>query len=64
MDPATVAVLADAFRAAALEPEHLKFLDSMDMPLILLDGPAYRDSMAKTYEEERELLRRLNLLPA
>ncbi len=64
MDPATVAVLADTFRAAALEPEHLKFLESMDMPLILLDGPAYRDSMARTYEEERELLRRLNLLPA
>ena len=64
MDPAVVAVLADAFRAAAQEPEHLKFLDSMDQPLILLDGPAYRAEMAKTYEEERELLRRLNLLPA
>lgn len=64
MDPAVVAVLADAFRAAAQEPEHLKFLDSMDQPLILLDGPAYRAEMAKTYEEERALLRRLNLLPA
>ena len=28
------------------------------------DGPAYRDAMAETYEEERELLKRLNLLPA
>ena len=64
MDPTVVRVLADAFRAAAQEPEHLKFLDSMDQPLILLDGPAYRAEMAKTYEEERELLRRLNLLPA
>jgi tripartite-type tricarboxylate transporter receptor subunit TctC len=64
MDPAVVTVLADAFRAAAQEPEHLKFLDSMDQPLILLDGPAYRAEMAKTYEEERELLRRLKLLPA
>ena len=64
MDPATVAALADAFRAAALEPEHLKFLESMDMPLILLDGPAYKAEMAKTLEEEREVLRRLNLLPA
>jgi hypothetical protein len=36
----------------------------MDQPLLLLDGPSYRDAMAKTYEEERELLRRLNLLPA
>jgi tripartite-type tricarboxylate transporter receptor subunit TctC len=64
MDPAVVAVLADAFRAAAQEPEHLAFLDNMDQPLLLLDGPAYRDKMAKTLEEERELLRRLNLLPA
>jgi len=64
MDPAVVAVLADAFRAAAQEPEHLKFLENMDQPLILLDGPAYKSAMAKTYEEEKELLRRLNLLPA
>jgi tripartite-type tricarboxylate transporter receptor subunit TctC len=64
MDAATVKVLADAFRAAAQEPRHLEFLDNMDQPLLLLDGPAYRDAMAKTYEEERELLLRLNLLPA
>ncbi len=64
MDPALVKVIGDTFRAAAQEPEHLKFLDSMDQPLILLDGPAYRAEMLKTYEEERELLRRLNLLPA
>ena len=64
MDPAVVTVLAEAFRAAAQEPDHLKFLDNMDQPLILLDGPAYKAAMAKTYEEEKELLRRLNLLPA
>lgn len=64
MDPAVVKILADAFRAAAQEPKHLEFLDNMDQPLILLDGPAYRAEMAKTLEEERELLRRLNLLPA
>ncbi|TMJ27956.1 MAG: tripartite tricarboxylate transporter substrate binding protein, partial [Alphaproteobacteria bacterium] len=64
MDPAVVKILADAFRAAAQEPRHLEFLDNMDQPLILLDGPAYRDAMARTYAEERELLKRLNLLPA
>jgi len=63
MDPATVKALGDVFSAAAQEPKHLEFLDNMDQPLLLLDGPAYRDAMAKTYEEERELLRRLNLLP-
>src|SRR5436190_14244911 len=64
MDPAVVKVLADAFREAAQEPRHLEFLDNMDQPLLLLDGPAYRDAMARTYAEERELLKRLNLLPA
>lgn len=64
MDPAVVKVLADAFRAAAQEPKHLEFLDNMDQPLLLLDGPAYRDAMVCTLEEERELLRRLKLLPA
>ena len=63
MDPAVIKLLADAFREAAQEPRHLEFLDSVDQPLLLLDGPAYRDSMARTLEEERELLRRLNLLP-
>lgn len=64
MDPAVVKVLADAFRAAAQEPKHLAFLDNMDQPLLLLDGPAYRGAMVRTLEEERELLRRLKLLPA
>jgi tripartite-type tricarboxylate transporter receptor subunit TctC len=64
MDPAIVKILGDVFRAAAQEPKHLEFLDNMDQPLLLLDRPAYRDATARTYEEERELLRRLNLLPA
>ena len=64
MDPAVIKVLGDAFREAAQEPRHMEFLDNMDQPLLLLDGPAYRDAMARTLEEERELLRRLNLLPA
>ncbi len=64
MDPAVIKVIADAFRAAATEPRHLEFLDNMDQPLILLDGPAYKAAMTKTLEDERELLRRLNLLPA
>jgi tripartite-type tricarboxylate transporter receptor subunit TctC len=64
MDPAVVKILADAFRAAAQEPKHLEFLENMDQPLMLLDGPAYRDAMIRTMEQERALLRRLNLLPA
>jgi tripartite-type tricarboxylate transporter receptor subunit TctC len=64
MDPTVVKVLADAFRAAAQEPKHLAFLDNMDQPLLLLDGPAYREAMVKAQEQERELLRQLKLLPA
>ena len=64
MDAATIKVLADAFRAAAEEPQHLQFLDNLDQPLLLLDGPAYKAEMAKTYDEERELLAKLKLLPA
>jgi tripartite-type tricarboxylate transporter receptor subunit TctC len=64
MDPAVVATLADAFRAAAQDPAHTAFLERMDQPLMLLDGAAYREQMRRTMEEERGLLRRLNLLPA
>ena len=62
VDPAVVKILADAFREAAGEPRHLEFLDNMDQPLLLLDGPAYQAEMTKTMEQERELLRKLNLL--
>lgn len=64
MNADTVRILADAFRKAAQEPAHLQFLERLDQPLLLLDGPAYRDAMRRTMEEEREVLRRLNLLPA
>jgi tripartite-type tricarboxylate transporter receptor subunit TctC len=62
MDPAVIKVLADAFRTAAQEPKHLEFLANLDQPLILMDGPAYKEAMTKTLEEEREILRKLNLL--
>jgi tripartite-type tricarboxylate transporter receptor subunit TctC len=64
MDPATVSTLANAFREAAQDPAHLQFLENLDQPLLLLDGPAYQKEMARTYEEERALLARLKLLPS
>lgn len=64
MDPAVVRVLAEAFREAAQEPAHTQFLERLDQPLILKDGDAYRADMQRTFVEERDLLRRLNLLPA
>jgi len=64
VDPAVVATLADAFRAAAQDPAHTAFLERMDQPLMLLDGAAYREQMRRTMDEERVLLRRLGLLPS
>jgi tripartite-type tricarboxylate transporter receptor subunit TctC len=64
MEPGVVRVLADAFRAAAREPAHLQFLDRVNQPLLLTDGDAYREAMRRTMDEEREVLRKLNLLPS
>ncbi len=64
MDPAVVTILGDAFKEAAQEPAHVEFLEKVDQPLLIKDAAEYRAYMAKTYEEERELLRKLNLLPA
>jgi tripartite-type tricarboxylate transporter receptor subunit TctC len=64
MEPAVVRILADAFRTAAQEPAHLQFLERMNQPLLLSDGDTYREAMKRTMEEEREVLRKLNLLPA
>ncbi|MES2712409.1 MAG: tripartite tricarboxylate transporter substrate binding protein [Pseudomonadota bacterium] len=64
MDAGVVRVLADAFREAAQEPAHVQFLERLDQPLILNDGATYRADMQRTMDEERILLRQLNLLPA
>ena len=64
MDAGVVRVLADAFREAAQEHAHVQFLERLDQPLILNDGATYRADMQRTMDEERTLLRQLNLLPA
>jgi tripartite-type tricarboxylate transporter receptor subunit TctC len=63
MAPDVVKTLGDAFKEAAREPAHVEFLEKVDQPLLIKDAAEYRDYMAKTYDEERELLRKLNLLP-
>lgn len=64
MDAGVVRVLAEAFRTAAEDPRHVEFLARLDQPLMLADGATYRASMQQAMIEERELLGRLNLLPA
>ena len=63
MDAAVVKTLGEAFKEAAKEPAHLEFLEKVDQPLLIKDAAEYSAYMAKTYDEERELLRKLNLLP-
>ena len=64
MDPGVVRALAEAFTEAAREPAHLQILERLDQPLLLADGAAYRELMRRTMEEERAVLRQLNMLPA
>jgi hypothetical protein len=62
MDPGSVRILAGAFRAAAQEPAHLHFLERINQPLLLSDG-THREAVRTAMEQEREVLRRLNMLP-
>ncbi len=64
MDAGVVRALAEAFTEAAREPAHLQILERLDQPLLLADGAAYRELMRRTMEEERAVLRQLNMLPA
>ncbi|MCX7372884.1 MAG: tripartite tricarboxylate transporter substrate binding protein [Alphaproteobacteria bacterium] len=64
MDAGVVRVLAEAFTEAARDPTHLQILERLDQPLLLADGAAYRELMRRTMEEERAVLRQLNMLPA
>jgi len=64
LDAGVVRILAEAFTEAARDPAHLQILERLDQPLLLADGAAYRELMRRTMEEERGLLRQLNMLPA
>ncbi len=64
MDPAVVKILAGRCSARRRASQASEFLDNMDQPLLLLDGPAYRDEMAKTMEQERASSRKLKMLIA
>lgn len=64
MDSGVVRTLATAFEAAARDPRHTEFLARLDQPLLIQEGEAYRAAMERAMEEERALMRRLNLLPS
>jgi tripartite-type tricarboxylate transporter receptor subunit TctC len=61
MDPAVVKVLHDAFRKALEDPEYQKTLEKFDQELYYLNSEDYAALAKKTFEEERETVKRLGL---
>ena len=61
MDPAVVKVLHDAFKKALEDPEYQKTLEKFDQELFYLNSEDYTALAKKTFEEEREAVKRLNL---
>jgi tripartite-type tricarboxylate transporter receptor subunit TctC len=61
MDPAVMKVLHDAFRKALEDPEYQKILEKLDQEASYLNGADYAALARKTFEEEREVIKRLGL---
>jgi tripartite-type tricarboxylate transporter receptor subunit TctC len=61
MDPAVVQVLHDAFKKALEDPEYQKTLEKFDQEAYYLNSADYTALAKKSYEEEREAIKRLNL---
>jgi tripartite-type tricarboxylate transporter receptor subunit TctC len=61
MDPAAVKALHDAFKKALEEPEFQKTLEKFDQEAYYLNSADYAALAKKTFEEEREIVKRLGL---
>ena len=61
MDPRTVRILHDALKKALEDPEFQKTLDRLDQENAYLNGEDYAKFARKVYEEEGEIVRRLDL---
>jgi tripartite-type tricarboxylate transporter receptor subunit TctC len=61
MDPAAVKVLHDAFKKALEDPEYQKILERLDQEAYYLGSADYAALARKTFEEEREVVKRLGL---
>jgi tripartite-type tricarboxylate transporter receptor subunit TctC len=59
LPPAIVSVLHDAFKAAMHSKEHVQEISKYDQDLNYLDSKQYGQSLAQTYEREREWVQRL-----
>ncbi|MFT8243819.1 tripartite tricarboxylate transporter substrate binding protein [Roseomonas sp. BN140053] len=61
MSPAVVRVLQDGFRDALNDPSHLAVLERYDMAPAYLDSAAYAEAARRQYQQDGEMIRRLNL---
>ena len=60
-DPAVLATLHDAFKAALFDPQHLAVLERYDMPVLYMTGEELRAWNAARIPVERDLIRRLGI---
>jgi tripartite-type tricarboxylate transporter receptor subunit TctC len=60
-DPAVIATLHDAFKAALFDPQHLAVLERYDMPVLYMTGEEMRAWNAARIPVERDLIRRLGI---
>lgn len=61
VDPAVLAKLREAFKAAVQSPEFFAACDKIDAPIMYLDGPDYERYVAAVYRKETQLIERLKL---
>jgi tripartite-type tricarboxylate transporter receptor subunit TctC len=61
VDPAVLAKLREAFKAAVQSPEFIAACDKIDAPIMYLDGPDYEQYVATVYKKETLLIERLKL---
>lgn len=61
MDPNAVRVLHDAFKKALEDPDAQKILDKFDQEIYYLNSADYAAHARRTYEAEREIVKRLGL---
>ena len=61
VDPAILARLREAFKAAVASPEFVNACDKIDAPVMYLDGPDYEKYVVANVAKEKVLIERLKL---
>ena len=61
LPPAIEKRLRDAFCAAVNSEEFRKVAESIDAPVMYLDAPDYQKYIQSVYQQETDLIRKLNL---